>query len=64
MNKLRINHVMDDDGLTAIASCVTNIESLSITSIAGNKATAKGIRALAQEILKRKKPVRCYSELD
>ena len=58
MEKLYISDVkLGDDGFTAIASCVTNIENLSIGHKNDTELTTKGIRALAQGILTRSKPV-------
>ena len=47
---------LGDDGFAAIATCVTNIEKL-IIGRDDTELTIKGIRALAQGILKRNKPV-------
>ena len=48
---------LGDDGFAAIASCVMNIEQLWIGYENDTELTIKGIRALAQAILKRNKPV-------
>ena len=54
MNMLDVRKVkLVDDELDVIASCISNIESLKIGSSSG----IKGLRALAEAILKRKKPV-------
>ena len=58
MEELNIGFMnLGDDGFAAIASCVTNIDKLWIGSENDTKLTIKGIRALAQEISKRNKPV-------
>ena len=54
---------MGDDGFAAIASCVTNIEILWIGNLYDTKLTMNGIRALAQGILKRNKPVSCQQRV-
>ena len=54
---------LGDDGFAAIASCVTNIEMLWIGKKDDNKLTIKGIRELAQGILKRNKPVSCQQRV-
>ena len=48
---------LGDDGFAAIASCVTNIDKLWIGNEDDTKLTIKGIRALAQGISTRNKPV-------
>ena len=61
MEELNISDVkLGDDGFPAIASCVTNIEKLSIINKNDTKLTIKGIGALAQGILKRNKPVSAF----
>ena len=58
MEKLNLRNVkLGDDGFAAIAACVTNIEKLIIGYWYDTELTIKGIRALAQGILKRNKPV-------
>ena len=58
MKRLYINGVkFGDDGFAAIASCVMNIEQLWIGNKNDTELTIKGIRALAQAISKRNKPV-------
>ena len=58
MEKLDIHGVkLGDDGFAAIASCVMNIEQLVIGYEDDTELTIKGIRALAQGISKRNKPV-------
>ena len=58
MNELNmLDGDLDDDGLAAIASCVTNIETLVIGNHYRTNFTKKGICALAQGISKRSKPV-------
>ena len=51
---------LGDDEFAEIASCVTNIEKLSIINKNDTKLTIKGIGALAQGILKRNKPVSAF----
>ena len=48
---------LGDDGLAATASCVTNIDELNIGNENDTEITIKGIRAIAQGISKRDKPV-------
>ena len=48
---------LGDDEFAAIASCVMNIEQLRIGNKNNTELTIKGIRALAQGISKRNKPV-------
>ena len=59
--KLKMHsHLLGDDGLAAIAPCVTNIEALSIhsTNFFINQETAvKGFHALAKAILEQNKLV-------
>ena len=58
MEELNLRNVkLGDDGFAAIATCVTNIEKLIIGYWYDTELTIKGIRALAQGILKRNKPV-------
>ena len=58
METLHLNRVkLGDDGLAAIASSVMNIEQLWIGYENDTELTIKGIRALAQGISKRNKPV-------
>ena len=58
MEKLDIFGVkLGDDEFAAIASCVMNIEQLGIGYKNDTELTIKGIRALAQGISKRNKPV-------
>ena len=51
------NVKLGDDGYAAIVSCVTNIDSLMIGNENDTELTINGIRALAQGILNRNKPV-------
>ena len=58
IKKLYINGVkFGDDECAAIASCVMNIKQLWIGYENDTELTIKGIRALAQAISKRNKPV-------
>ena len=58
MEKVDICDVkLGDDGFVAIASCVTNIDQLWIGNKNDTELTINGIRALAQGILNRNKPV-------
>ena len=58
MEHLDIRNVkLGDDGFDAIASCVTNVDQLWIGNKNDTELTINGIRALAQGISKRNKPV-------
>ena len=58
MGKLSlISITLGDDGFAAIASCVKNIDKLVVENFHDSEITIKGIRVLAEEILKRDKPV-------
>ena len=64
MEQLDIRNVkLGDDGFAAIASCVTNLDELLIGHRYDSELTIKGIRELAQGILKRNKPVSCQQRV-
>ena len=64
MEQLDIRNVkLGDDGFAAIASCVTNLDELLIGHGYDSELTIKGIRELAQGILKRNKPVSCQQRV-
>ena len=61
IEKLYIRDVkLGDDGFAAIASCVTNIEKLSIGTGYGPKLPINGFRACDQGILIANKPVSAF----
>ena len=58
MNSLEIEvQWLDNDVFAEIASCVTNIKTLSIGHHRDTQTNIKGIHALAEGILKRNEPV-------
>ena len=58
MQRLNIRNVkLGDDGFAAIASCVINNEVMFIGNEDNTEITTNGVRAIAQGILKSKKPV-------
>ena len=55
---------LGDDDLIALAKCLRNVDNLTIQGFHINKAPAKGIQAISNEILKRDNPVSAkYSEI-
>ena len=58
MEKLNIATIKSgDDGFAAFASCLRNVNDIVIGNENDTELTIKGIRALAEEILKRGAPV-------